>query len=71
MPLDNMSSRPARAPTHKPGRGTSADMKSKSRLAGLAPGENIKEKQVRKLAMLTFLFKLVYFCLSPKIQHEN
>ena len=27
-------------------RATSAEMKSKSRLAALAPGENIKEKQV-------------------------
>jgi len=42
-----MSSRPGRGTGHKPGRGTSTEVKNKSRLAGLAPGENIKEKQVR------------------------
>lgn len=48
----------------KPGRGrgatsgTTGDLKNKSRLAALAPGENLKEKQVCLLSFLNSLQKM-------------
>jgi hypothetical protein len=48
-----------RGSIHHKGRAAAAEEgKSKSRLAALAPGENIKEKQVRRFCLLSYAFFL-------------